>query len=297
MLSFCRYEDPGTRKTRLGILRCHCEGGLPDSVITLTDLLDLETEKRWLADNVFLQQDASEIFAKAATADAWSVAPDRFLPPVADPEKVLCIGLNYRDHAIETGSPIPDLPIVFSKFNTALVGFGDAIVLPPISNAVDYEAELVVVIGAPARCVSEANAMEHVFGFTAGHDVSSRDWQKGRPGGQWLLGKSFDTFAPVGPGVIPISQIPDWESTRVRLQMGEDCLQDSTLKQLIFGVPSLIAHLSQFMTLKPGDLIFTGTPPGVGDARVPPRYLQNGDRPRVVLGDFMSLENPVVDTT
>ena len=296
MLSFCRYEDSDTQKTRLGVLRCHCESGLPDAVCTLTDLASAEVESAWSADNAFLLQDPSELFTKAVTSSAWLPAPDRFLPPVSKPEKILCIGLNYRDHAIETGSPIPDLPIVFSKFNTALVGYGDAIELPAISNSVDYEAELVVVIGQPTKCVSEENALKHVYGFTAGHDVSSRDWQKGRPGGQWLLGKSFDTFAPVGPGVIPISQMPDWESTRVRLQMGDEWMQDSTLQQLIFKVPNLIAHLSQFMTLKPGDLIFTGTPPGVGDARVPPRYLQAGDLPRVVLGDFMALENPVVDS-
>lgn len=216
------------------------------------------------------------------------------LPPVPPPEKLICIGLNYRDHAIETGADIPTEPVVFSKFNTALIGHGDSIVLPPSSQQVDYEAELVVVIGKTAKNVSKASAMDHVFGYTCGHDVSARDWQKGRPGGQWLLGKSFDTFAPLGPCVIPKHRLPDHTNLRVRMILSGETVQDSTTAQLIFDIPTLIAHLSTVMTLHPCDLIFTGTPPGVGAARKPPRFLHPGDTCTVQIDGIGSLTNPCV---
>ena len=136
----------------------------------------------------------------------WIEAPGKLLLPVPLPEKVFCIGLNYRDHAIETGAEIPTEPVVFSKFNSTLIGHGDSIQLPKVSDRVDYEAELVVVIGREAKHVPASNAMDYVFGYACGHDVSARDWQKGRPGGQWLLGKTFDTFAPVGPCVVTSSE-------------------------------------------------------------------------------------------
>lgn len=224
-------------------------------------------------------------------ADAWSPAPEQLLPPVPTPEKVFCIGLNYRDHAIETGSPIPTEPIVFSKFNTALIGQGQSIVLPEIAQKVDYEAELVVVIGRTAKNVSVADAMNHVFGYTCGHDVSARDWQKGRPGGQWLLGKSFDTFAPIGPCVVTKDELPDPSNIRVQMELNGQMVQDSTTAQLIFDIPTTVSHLSKFITLKPGDLIFTGTPPGVGDAKDPPVYLKPGDRCSVIVDGIGTLTN------
>lgn len=221
----------------------------------------------------------------------WIDAPDRLPPPIAAPEKVICIGLNYRDHAIETGAEIPSLPVVFSKFNTALVGHGDAIRLPKISEKVDYEAEFVVVIGREAKDVAKSDALDYVFGYTCGHDVSSRDWQQGRPGGQWLLGKSFDTFAPIGPCIATKDEIPDPGNVRVRMHLNDETLQDSTTAQLIFDIPTLIEHLSKFMTLKPGDLIFTGTPPGVGAAKSPPRFLRDGDTCVVEVDGIGQLKN------
>ncbi len=219
---------------------------------------------------------------------------DRLLAPVPPPEKLICIGLNYRDHAIETGADIPTEPVVFSKINTAIIGHGESIVLPPNASHVDYEAELVVVIGRTAKNVSVTNAMEHVFGYTCGHDVSARDWQKGRPGGQWLLGKSFDTFAPLGPCLVLKQAIADVGNTRVRMVLNGETLQDSTTAQLIFDIPTLVAHLSTIMTLHPGDLIFTGTPPGVGAARTPPRFLRDGDIASVVIDGIGTLTNPCV---
>ena len=171
----------------------------------------------------------------------WRPIPERLLPPVPAPEKIICIGLNYRDHAIETGAEIPSEPIVFSKFNTALIGHGDAIKLPSIAKQVDYEAELVVVMGRTAKHVRVDQAMEHVYGYTCGHDVSARDWQTGRPGGQWLLAKTFDTFAPVGPCVVTADEIPDPANLRVQMQWNGETVQDSTTSQLIFSIPTLIS--------------------------------------------------------
>lgn len=220
--------------------------------------------------------------------------PDILLPPVPPPEKIICIGLNYLDHAIETGAEPPSEPVVFSKFNTALIGHGEPIVLPTLSTQVDYEAELVVVIGQTARHVTASNAMSIVAGYTCGHDVSARDWQKGRPGGQWLLGKSFDTFAPLGPWLVSADEITNASSLGVRMFLGEEKVQDSSTAQLIFNIPRLIAHLSSIMTLKPGDLIYTGTPPGVGAARTPPRFLQHGDLCTVEIDGIGRLSNRCV---
>ena len=225
-------------------------------------------------------------------SEDWSEAPSVLLPPVPMPEKIFCIGLNYRDHAIETNSPIPSEPVVFSKFNTALVGHGHAIQLPAISHKVDYEAELVVVIGREAKNVSTEQADRHIFGYACGHDVSARDWQKGRPGGQWLLGKTFDTFAPLGPCIATTDELPDASDVRVRMELNGEIVQDSTTAQLIFDIPTVVAHLSKFVTLKPGDLIYTGTPPGVGDAKDPPVYLKPGDRCSVMIDGIGTLTNP-----
>ncbi|MEO1615227.1 MAG: fumarylacetoacetate hydrolase family protein [Planctomycetota bacterium] len=229
--------------------------------------------------------------ASSMDASKWQDAPPAMLPPVPMPEKLFCIGLNYRDHAIETGASIPTQPVVFSKFNTAIIGHGETIELPPISQRVDYEAEMVVVVGKEAKNVSVDRAMEFVFGYTCGHDVSARDWQKGRPGGQWLLGKTFDTFAPIGPCVSLASEIADPGNLRVQMTLNGTVVQDSTTAQLIFDIPTLIAHLSKFVTLKPGDLIFTGTPPGVGDAKDPPIYLQSGDQCEVTVEGIGMLSN------
>ena len=242
-------------------------------------------------ENIFEEAAPITDAGKQAADDLFAEAPAVLLPPTPTPEKVFCIGLNYRDHAIETGADIPTEPVVFSKFNTALIGHGQEIQLPSISSKVDYEAELVVVIGKRAKNVSASEAMECVFGYTCGHDVSARDWQKGRPGGQWLLGKTFDTFAPVGPCVVTRQELPDPSNLRVQMELNGEMVQDSTTAQLIFDIPTVIAHLSRFVTLKPGDLIFTGTPPGVGDAKDPPVYLRSGDRCRVIVEEIGTLTN------
>jgi len=250
-----------------------------------------------LIDNV---PSGNELFARGAgwiaalpqpSESAWQSAPARLLPPVPTPEKVICIGLNYRDHAIETGADIPEEPVVFCKFTSALIGHGESIIIPKVSREVDYEAELVVIIGKTGKHIAAADAMQHVFGYTCGHDVSARDWQKGRPGGQWLLGKTFDTFAPVGPCLVTTGELDDPSDVRVRMTLNEEVVQDSTTAQLIFDIPALIAHLSKIVTLRPGDLIFTGTPPGVGAARTPPLFLKPGDECRVTIDGIGALVN------
>jgi len=218
-------------------------------------------------------------------------------PPVPHPEKIICIGLNYADHAAETGSQIPSEPVVFNKFLTALRGDGDAIELPPHSNSVDYEAELVVVIGKEGKNIPEAEALEYVAGYTCGHDVSARDWQKHKPQGQWLCGKSFDSFAPIGPVLVTRDEIPDPHVLDIRFRLNGELMQNSNTKQLIFNVNQLVAYLSKVCTLKPGDLLFTGTPPGVGAARKPPVFLKPGDVAEVEVEGIGGLKNSVVAGT
>lgn len=220
----------------------------------------------------------------------------RLLAPISDPGKVICIGLNYRDHALETNSPIPTEPVVFNKFPQAVIGPDDAVVLPRVAHEVDYEAELVVIIGRRGKNISKANAMQHVAGYTVGNDVSARDWQKGRPGGQWLMGKTPDTFAPTGPHLVTADEV-DPANLKISLKLNGETMQASSTRELIFGVDDLIAHLSQLVTLQPGDLIFTGTPPGVGAARKPPVFIKAGDRMEVEIEDVGVLVNPVVAET
>ena len=229
------------------------------------------------------------------TADREPVADPRVLCPLdGSSTRVFCIGLNYRDHARETNSPIPTAPIVFSKFASALTHPGDPIVLPRVSDRVDFEAELVVVIGREGKHITESHALDHVFGYCCGHDVSARDWQKDKPGKQWLLGKTFDTFAPLGPFIATADEVADPHSLGVRCRINGETMQDGTTADLIFGVAEIVSYLSQVVRLQPGDVIFTGTPAGVGDARTPPRYLQDGDTVEVEIDGLGTLSNPVV---
>jgi 2-keto-4-pentenoate hydratase/2-oxohepta-3-ene-1,7-dioic acid hydratase in catechol pathway len=197
--------------------------------------------------------------------------------PIVDPQKIIGVGLNYRDHAIETGMEIPSEPIVFAKFPSSLIGPGEEIRLPQVSTQVDYEAELVVVIGRRAKNISESDSLRHIAGYAVGNDVSARDWQLKKPGGQWLLGKSFDTFSCVGPALVTKDEVPNPGALSIGLNLNGENAQHSSTSQLIFGIEKLVAYLSQVCTLEPGDLIFTGTPPGVGMARKPPVFLRPGD--------------------
>lgn len=222
-------------------------------------------------------------------------SPIQLLCPISDPQKVLCIGLNYRQHAVETGMAIPSEPIVFCKMGTAVVGPQDPILLPPSAHRVDYEAELVIVIGRSIHQASEEEAERAIFGYLVGNDVSARDWQLEKPGKQWFLGKSFDTFAPVGPSITLASAIPDLSRLAIQLKINGELLQNSTLADLIFSPKAIVAYLSQVMTLHPGDMIFTGTPEGVGMARTPPRFLKPGDLVEVTIESLGTIANRCVE--
>ena len=215
--------------------------------------------------------------------------------PVPRPGKILCIGLNYRDHAAESKMQIPEKPVVFSKFSTCVVGPGEPVVLPSTSQQVDYEAELAVVIGRRAKHVSADRAYDYVLGYTAFNDVTARDFQFSD--GQWQRGKSCDTFAPMGQTIVTTDAIPDPHKLSIKLTLNGETMQDSNTDQLIFGVPALIDFITQSITLEPGDVIATGTPPGVGFARKPPVFLKSGDQMEVLIEKMGGLGSPVVSET
>ena len=230
--------------------------------------------------------------AAEAAKDPVDMAALKLAAPIPNPGKILCIGLNYADHAAESGQPLPEYPIVFSKYSNTVIGSGDAIVLPRVTDQVDYEAELGFVIGKRARHVSEADALDYVAGYLNVNDVSARDYQTRTS--QWTMGKSFDTFAPMGPALVTADDLPDPHNLAIRLWIGDEVLQDSSTSQLIFNVPQLLADISEVMTLEPGDIVSTGTPPGVGAARTPPRWLRPGETVNIEIEGLGVLSNPVV---
>ena len=243
-----------------------------------------ETRKKVITDqNAFTH--ALENGLLVGSRDAYWFAP------VPRPGKLICIGLNYRDHAAESNMPIPERPIIFSKFSTSVIAPGEAVVIPPTSQQVDYEAELAVVIGRRAKNVKATRAIDYVLGYTAFNDVSARDFQFAD--GQWQRGKSCDTFAPMGQTIVTTDQITDPHKLSIKLVLNGQTMQDSNTDQLIFGVPELIEFLTESITLEPGDVIATGTPPGVGFARKPPVFLKPGDKMEVLIEGMGGLGNPV----
>ena len=224
---------------------------------------------------------------------AWHASSEvRLLAPVPRPGKIIAIGLNYRDHAAEARMPVPESPVVFAKFPTAVVGPGMPIVLPAASRRVDYEAELAVVVGRRVRGIARGDALGAVFGFTNANDVSERDFQKAD--GQWVRAKSCDTFAPLGPAVVTLDELADPHALRIELRLNGETMQASNTGQFVFDVPSLVAFVADTITLEPGDVILTGTPPGVGFARRPPVFLHPGDRVEVEIEGLGVLRNPVI---
>lgn len=224
------------------------------------------------------------------------ITPFQFLTPI-DFRCIYAIGLNYRAHAEETGLEIPKYPMVFMKAPTAAQNPGDPIVLPRYlrSDKVDYEAELGVVIGRPCKNVKPEEALSYVLGYVCANDVSARDWQKEKGGGQFCRGKTFDTFCPVGPCLATADEIPDPSKLTIRSFVNEEKMQESGTDDMIFDVPTLISFLSGSTTLLPGTLILTGTPSGVGEARSPKRYLVPGDEVTVEIDGLGILTNPVVE--
>jgi 2-keto-4-pentenoate hydratase/2-oxohepta-3-ene-1,7-dioic acid hydratase in catechol pathway len=239
-----------------------------------------------------LARDGQVLGRWRASGGAYALTEVRLHPPVLRPGKIVCVGLNYRDHVAETGRTIPDTPTLFAKFPSALLSPGGAIVLPRASQRIDFEAELVVVIGRRTRDVHEARALEHVFGYTNGNDVTARDFQK--RDGQWSRAKSCDTFAPLGPAVVGADEVPDPNRLAIRCRLNGGLMQDSNTAEMIFPVREVVSFISQTMTLEPGDLVFTGTPAGVGYTRQPPVYLQPGDKVEVEIEGFGVLSSSVV---
>jgi 2-keto-4-pentenoate hydratase/2-oxohepta-3-ene-1,7-dioic acid hydratase in catechol pathway len=212
--------------------------------------------------------------------------------PIERPGKIVCVGLNYRDHAEEQGTALPTAPLLFAKWQNTLIGPGDPIVIPPLVTKCDYEAELGVVIGSTVRDVSAENALEAVAGYICLNDVSARDLQFAD--GQWTRGKSPDTFCPVGPSLVPRDEIPDPQALTIRAILNGETMQDSTTANMVFGVAEIIEYVTRTITLEPGDLIATGTPAGVGAFRDPSVYMQPGDEITIEIEGLGSLTNPVV---
>jgi len=252
--------------------------------------------------------DWPSVFASGALADvarAVAAAPDealvaadsvRLLPPIPRPPKILCIGLNYRSHAEETGLPIPEYPIVFPRYPASIVGSDAPLVRPALSDNFDYEAELVAVIGRGGRAIPRERALEHVAGYTLCNEGSIRDYQF--KASQWAMGKNFDASGSMGPEIVTADELPPGAAgLRIQCRLNGETVQDSTTDDLIFDVATLIVELSAVMTLEAGDLIVTGTPPGVGFVRKPPLWLKPGDTCEVEIEGVGVLRNPVVAET
>jgi 2-keto-4-pentenoate hydratase/2-oxohepta-3-ene-1,7-dioic acid hydratase in catechol pathway len=214
------------------------------------------------------------------------------LAPIPRPPKFICVGLNYRDHAAESHSEIPNVPTIFSKFSNTVIAPGEPIVLPKNSTKPDYEAEFAFVIGRGGRHIAAEHWQQHVAGYTIVNDVSARDFQKATS--QWLMGKTFDTFAPMGPWITTADEIDNPHALDIRLAINGESMQNSNTRELIFNIPALVAYLSSVVTLEPGDIVSTGTPAGVGFARRPPRWLRPGDEVVISIQGLGELRNPVV---
>ena len=217
----------------------------------------------------------------------------RLLAPVPNPPRIFGIGVNYADHAVESGTKMRDVPTVFMVLSSAVVGPGAEVVLPRISSMVDYEAELAVVIGQAGHRIAASDWEEHVFGYTMMNDVSARDVQRATT--QWSLGKSFPTFAPMGPWVVSKDEIADPHSLGISMTIGGERLQEANTSQMIYKIPALIEYLSSIVPLQVGDVISTGTPAGVGMGRSPQRWLKAGEEMVVAIDGIGELRNPVVE--
>jgi len=243
-----------------------------------------------------LGQDMLSVIASGTSPQhsgrSYDLSAVTMLAPIPRPPKLICVGLNYRDHAAETKLEIPKVPTIFAKFNNVVIGPGQPISIPKGSDRTDYEAEFAFVIGRGGRHIAASNAMDHVFGYTILNDVSERRYQMATT--QWMMGKTFDTFAPMGPCLVTREEIEDPHVLDIWLEIGGERLQNSNTRELIFKIPELVEHLSSVVTLEPGDVVSTGTPSGVGFARKPPRFLQPGDEVVIGIEGIGELRNPVL---
>jgi 2-keto-4-pentenoate hydratase/2-oxohepta-3-ene-1,7-dioic acid hydratase in catechol pathway len=267
-----------------------------DQIISLTALCPEEFPacmKKFIERGSELRSRAEQLIEQRVNNDAiFKLSEVKILPPIAKPDKIICVGLNYFDHCKETGMEPPASPVIFSKYSNAITGHNDPIEIPINSIEVDFEAELAFVIGKEAKRVSEEEADDYVFGYTIMNDISARDLQF--QDGQWSRGKTADTFAPFGPVIVTKDEVGDPHNLAISLELNGEIMQDSNTSNLIFTVPKIISFLSQSMTLMPGDLIATGTPPGVGMGRNPKIWLKNGDRMNVSIEKIGTLSNHVI---
>jgi 2-keto-4-pentenoate hydratase/2-oxohepta-3-ene-1,7-dioic acid hydratase in catechol pathway len=260
------------------------------SMVSDKSLIAAEVSKCFDLDSGFL--DKARDAVENNNSDSLSLSEIEIAASVPTPGKIICIGLNYRDHAEESGMEIPTKPVIFSKFSSCIIAPNEPIVVPKESTQTDYEAELAVVIGRRASNIKREDAMNYIFGYACFNDVSARDFQFADA--QWQRGKSCDTFAPIGPFVATADEMIDPQDLSIKFRLNGETMQDSNTKQMIFGVAELIEYLSRYFTLEPGDIIATGTPPGVGFARKPPVYLKDGDVAEVEIAGLGVLSNPVV---
>ncbi len=236
----------------------------------------------------------AEAGEKLMSAPVLKTAEIQFLPPLANPEKVICVGLNYRDHSAESGFKQPDFPTLFGRFNSSLIGHGAPLLRPPQSEQFDYEGELVAIIGKSARDVSETDALDHVMGYSIFNDGSLRDYQFKAP--QWTPGKNFDDTGAFGPWLVTADELPSGcKGLKLQTRLNGQVVQSASTSDMVFPVANLVAIISSFLTLKPGDLIVTGTPSGVGMARKPQLWMKHGDTCEIEIENIGVLSNPVLD--
>jgi 2-keto-4-pentenoate hydratase/2-oxohepta-3-ene-1,7-dioic acid hydratase in catechol pathway len=236
-------------------------------------------------------------FARAHDAAIVDESTVQLLPVIPRPPKIICVARNYAEHAAEANLQVLEVPNLFIRFPRSLVGHGAPVVVPTVSRQVDWEAELAVVVGRAGKHVRAADAYQHVAGYAPFNDVSIRDWQLRKPPVQFGAGKNFDGSGPFGPELITRDEVADPHALRIGLKVNGEVMQSSSTSNMIFDIPTLIEHISQFTTLEPGDVIATGTPSGVGHFRQPPTYLEPGDTVRVEIEGMAALENPVVAET
>jgi len=263
----------------------------PTSVLAL---LQADAATRTLVDQVFaFASDAGNRAALAREGLLYSSSDITFLPPIPRPGKIICLGHNYRKHIAEMGRQIPQYPVLFAKFANTLIGHRQPIVLPKVSQQVDYEAELALVIGRVGKDIPQTPAaFSYLAGYTVFNDVSVRDFQKRTI--QWLQGKTFDGTGPIGPALVTADEVSDPQSLDITLRLNGEVMQHANTNDFIFDIPTILSYVSQIMTLEPGDIIATGTPSGVGDARQPQVFLKPGDVVQVEIAQLGVLENPVV---
>ncbi|MFD2612464.1 fumarylacetoacetate hydrolase family protein [Paenibacillus gansuensis] len=266
LLQFVQKHDP-VSKARIGAYLDNetvCELTEEHSMIDLITRLERSEEKRSRLE--------ANIQEKRTIHNLSDI---QLLPPLMNPEKIICIGLNYHDHVKESNMQVPKVPVLFPKYNNCLIGHTDTVIIPSDVKQCDYEVELAFIIGKTAKFVNVEEAMDYVFGYTILNDVSARDIQLSEP--QWTRGKAIDTFAPTGPWIVTADEIPDPHNLDISLVLNGKTMQKSNTGELIFNIPYIISFLSQTMTLQPGDMIITGTPPGVGMGQKPQVWLKEGD--------------------